>query len=173
MMREVLGERAGFSILTRRSWVLIPARSFFFILFCSFFNTRRVFGFKYCPSPRLTFFFKFLNIEQYLFVHCKIPSILGSHPPYPISPPNPNIVFTSTMSPGNPTPTLPPTPPPPRIFFIEFSQKHQFFVHIHPDPPNPTPNPTPDPTPPIFFRIFTKLHFYVHIYLIPQPDPPP
>ena len=123
--------------------------------------------------------FHFLNIVQYLYVHCTIPSILGSHPPYPTSPPTPNIVFTSTL-----------TPPPhqPEIFFCEFFQKLQFFIHIHPDPPNPTPpplthppSPSPDPTPPpppppnFFFLNFHKNFnslFTSTLTPLHQPDPP-
>ena len=81
-------------------------------------------------------FFNFLNVVQYLFVHCTVPSILGLHPPYPTSPPTPNIAFISTLTPTTPSR---PDPPPPPMFVFEFSQKLQFFVHIHPHPPNPTP----------------------------------
>ena len=127
------------------------------------------------PPPPPTHFFNFLYIVQYLFVHCTIPSILGSHPQYPTSPPTPNIAFTFT-----PTPPHQPDPPPPtpsKIFFFDFSQKLQFFNHIHRDPPSPTPPSTdknftslftstltpPRPPPPFFFE-FSQLHFSVHIH---------
>ena len=191
-------------------------QTFFFFFFFTFFFSFSFFKYKesvlgsnIAPPPPPHTFFHFLNIVQYLLVHCTIPSILGSHPPYPTSPPTPNIAFTSTLTPAPPTPPppnplryrppppdpppnffflnfhknfnssfistltppqtrpLPLTPQPPRLppqkkknFFFEFSQKLQFFVHIHPDP-SPARSPPPRPTPPqkiffYFFCIFTK-----------------
>ena len=106
------------------------------------------------------------------FVHCTIPSILGSHLPYPTPPPIPNIhkkitsPFTSTLIPRI-------FPNPSTDFIFEFSQKLQFFVHIDPTPPPPSPGffffhknfnysftstltPQAEPPPDFFFRIFTK-----------------
>ena len=130
------------------------------------------------PLPHPPTLFHFLNIVQYLFVHCTKPSILGSYPPYPTSSPIPNIAFTSTLTPPPPTRPPPPhltqPPPPPIFFFFEFSQKLKFFVHIHPDPPNPTPPPDPPPAPPLkifFFEFSQKLQFFIHIH--PDPPPPP
>ena len=140
-------------------------QTFFFFFFTFFFSfsffkyKESVLSSNIAPPPPPHTFFHFLNIVQYLLVHCTIPSILGSHPPYPTSPPTPNIAFTSTLTPAPPTPpppphltpstTDPPPPPPPPdppppkkniFFFFEFSQKLQFFVHIHPDPPKPDPS---------------------------------
>ena len=125
---------------------------FFFFFFFFFFKFFFFFFFKYIesvlgsniapsPSPHPTFF-HFLNIVQYLFVHCTIPSILGSHPHTPHHP-TPNIAFTSTLNPAPPTPqthltpsaTDPPPPPPPdpppQNFFFEFSQKTS-ILRSHP-----------------------------------------
>ena len=129
---------------------------FFFLLFFSLFlffkYKESVLGSNIAPPPPPHTFFHFLNIVQYLLVHCTIPSILGSHPPYPTSPPTPNIAFTSTLTPAPPTPPPhltpsatepPPSPdplPPKKNYFFEFSQKLQFFIHIHPDPPPPKPD---------------------------------
>ena len=110
---------------------------FFFLLFFSLFlflNTKRVFWVQNRPSPSPHTFFHFLNIVQYLLVHCTIPSILDSHPP----------------------PTDPPPTPPPPIFFLFFLNFHKNFsssftstLTPHPDPtPPPTHPPTPPPTPP-------------------------
>ena len=177
-------------------------------------------GSNIAPPPPPHTFFHFLNIVQYLLVHCTIPSILGSHPPYPTSPPTPNIAFTSTLTPPHLTPSatethpLPPhrtpppkkkifflnfhkkfnslftstltppptrplqlTPPPysPPNFFFEFSQKLQFFVHIHPDPPPPhRPPPPPPPKKKIFFFLNFHKNFNSSFTstLTPQPDPP-
>ena len=98
---------------------------FFFLLFFFFFffeYIESVFGSDIAPPPPHIFFY-FLNIVQYLYVPCTIPSTLGSHPPYPTSPPTPNIAFTSTLAhpPHQPDPPhlTPPPPPPP--------QKKNFF----------------------------------------------
>ena len=126
---------------------------FFFLLFFSLFlflNTKRVFWVQISPLPLPPHtFFHFLNIVQYLLVHCTIPSILGSHPPYhpqhcvhihpdprPTNPPPPPPHLTPSA-----TDPPPPAPPPKKIYFFEFSQKLQFFIHIHPDPPK-----KPDPS---------------------------
>ena len=73
---------------------------FFYIFFFFFFEYIEsfFFWFKNCPSPPPPHFFYFLNIVQYLFVPCTIPSPLGSYPPYHTSPPTPNIAFTSTLT---------------------------------------------------------------------------
>ena len=181
-----------------RGFKSLLCQTFFFFFFFTFFslflflNTKRVFWvhISLLPLPPPTFF-HFLNIVQYLLVHCIIPSILGS---YPTSPPTPNIAFTSTALPTPPPPHLtpsttdppPPPPPPPHrtpppnFFFFEFSQKLQFFVHIHPDPPpNPTPptDPPPPPRPPpqkIFFLNFYKnFNSSFKSTLTPPPTPPP
>ena len=116
-------------------------KKFLFLLFL-FWIHRECFWFKYCPSPPPTFFFYFLNIVQYLFAPCTIPSTLGSHPPYPTSPPTPNNAFTSTLTrpphQPDPPPTWPPSRPPPlqKIFFFNF-------------PPTNPPRP-----PPLIFFFF-------------------
>ena len=112
---------------------------FFFYFFFEYLES--VFGSNLpLPLPPLTFFFYFLNIVQYLFVPCTIPSTLGSHPPYPTSPPTPNIAFTSTLTPHptNPTPPPPkpdphPPPPPPKkkFFFFNFHKKN-LILRSHP-----------------------------------------
>ena len=119
--------------------------------------------------------FNFLNIVQYLFVHCTIPSILGSHLPYPTSPPTPNIAFTSTLT-HQPDPPPPPThplspPPPKNIFFRIFTKTS--ILHSHPPClPQPEHRPGPDPTPHIFFEFSQKLHFSVTSTLTPPPTRP-
>ena len=100
----------------------------FFLLFFFFFffeYIESVFGSNIAPPPPPPpqHFFYFLNIVQYLFVPCTIPSTLGSYPPYPTSPPTPHSAFTSTLTPP-PNQPDPPAPPPPLPFFLcEFSQK--------------------------------------------------
>ena len=98
-----------------------------------------------------------IRLEPLNFFFVNFPknfSILRSHPSWP---PNP--------TPSSPSPT-------PNFFFFEFSQKLQFFVHIHPDPPNPT-------QPIFFFLIFTKTSILCsHPPCDPplpptRPDPPP
>ena len=124
------------------------------------------------PPPTLTFF-HFLNIVQYLFVHCTIPSILGSHPPYPTSPPTPNIAFTSTLTPPNQTPPKPPDPPPPKKkkkkknFGVNFPKtfNSSFTSTLTPHKPDQTPL---DPPPPFFGEFSQKLQFFYHTH----PDPP-
>ena len=99
--------------ITRRSRVLIPARTNFFLIFFLLF-------FKYIESilvsniaPLPSHFLNFLNIVQYLYVHCTRPSILGSHPSYTTSPPTHNIATNQTPPPRpTPTPRAPPPPPP-------------------------------------------------------------
>ena len=131
---------------------------FFFFSFSFFKYIESVLGSNIAPSPSPhPTFFHFLDIVQYLFVHCTIPSILGSHPPYPTSPLPPtlrshppfhknfNSSFSSDLTP-QPHPPDPP-PPPQFFFFFEFSQKLQFFIHIHPDPPPPPPPPNRPPPP--------------------------
>ena len=104
------------------------------------------------PPPPPPTFFHFLNIVQYLFVHCTIPFILGSHPPYPTSPPTPNIAFTSTLTPPPHQPDPPPYPlryRPPRFFLVNFPKNfNSSFRSTLTPQPNPTPPPTPRPPPP-------------------------
>ena len=76
------------------------------------------------------FFFIILNIVQYLYVNLTIPSILGSHPPYPHLPhPNP---ASNQPPPPNQT-SHPPTNPPtlrrilPAIFFWHFYNNFNFW----------------------------------------------
>ena len=113
---------------------------FFFLLFFSLFlflNTKKVFWVQTSPLPLPPHtFFHFLNIIQYLLVHCTIPSILGSHPPYPTSPlypqhcvhihPDPRPTNTPphlTLSATDPPPPPHWTPPPPKkIFFLIFTK---------------------------------------------------
>ena len=125
----------------------------------SFLNTKRVFWVQILPIPLPPTFFHFLNIVQYLFVYCTIPSILGSHPPYPTSPPYPNIAFTSTLTPHRPDP--PPTDPLPyrpycRFFFVNFPQNFNSSFTSTLTPPltrPPTQPPTQPPRPPNFFYL--------------------
>ena len=141
------------------------------------------------PSPHPTFF-HFLNIVQYFFVHCTIPSILGSHPPYPTSPhPQHCVHIHPDPRPTNPTPHLTPSAtdppphriPPPQFFFLNFHKNFNSSFTSTLTPPNPTPPtdpPTsPPPTPPkknnFFFEFSQKLQFFVHIHPDPSPDPPP
>ena len=109
------------------------------------------------PPPHK--FSNFLNIVQYLFVHCTKPSILGSHPPYPQhcvhipDPPQPN----------------PPTQPPrhPLFFFLNFHKNFNssFTSTLTPPPqPDPPPRQNPSPRPPISFELSQKLQFFVHIH---------
>ena len=128
---------------------------FFFLLFFSLFlffkYKESVLGSNIAPPPPPHTFFHFLNIVQYLLVHCTIPSILGSHPPYPTSPPTPNIAFTSTLTPA------PPTPPP----------------HLTPSATDPPPHRTPPPKKKFFFLNFHK-NFnssFTSTLTPPQPDP--
>ena len=154
---------------------------YFFFPFFFFLIQRECFGFKYRPSPSPHTFFHFLNIVQYLLVHRTIPSILGSHPPYPTSPPTPNIAFTSTLTPAPPTPpphltpsaTDPPPPhrtPPQKKFFLNFHKNfNSSFTSTLTPQPDPDLPPPPDPPPQIFFFEFSqKLQFFVHIHS----DPP-
>ena len=68
-------------------------KKFFFNFFFSFFkNIESVLGSNIAPPlPPPPTFFHFLNIVQYLFVHCTIPSILGSHPHTPHHPLPPTL----------------------------------------------------------------------------------
>ena len=90
-----------------------------------------------------------LNIVQNLSLHLSMPFILCLHPPYPTSPPTPNLA-TPTPSP-TPDWTPRPNPPPPqkKNFFFEFSQKLHFSDHIHPDP---QPDATSPPKKKIIFK---------------------
>ena len=141
------------------------AFTFFYIFFLLFFFLKyieSVLGSNIAPPSPLPHFFNFLNIVQYLFVQCTIPSILGLHHPYPTSPPTPNIAFPSTLT--------PPSPPPPRFFFLNFHKNFttQFtstltstFTSQPPPPPGFCFNfhknftslftPLPPPTPQFFF----------------------
>ena len=89
-----------------------------------FLNTLRVFWVQILPLPHTLF--NCLSIVQYLFVHCTIPSILGSHLPYPTSPPTPNIATSHPLPLYQPPPRAPyPRPdltPPPTDFLGHFSQ---------------------------------------------------
>ena len=126
---SLVDKRAGF--LTRMSWVLIPFQSIFFFLqffffsFSFFLNNLGVFLGSNIALPPPPDYFIFLTIVQYLYVHCTIPPILGSHHPYPTSPLIPNL--TTNQPPRNPL--------------------------IHPDHPDWTRTRTPPPTRPsnIFF----------------------
>ena len=81
---------------------------FFFFLFFEYIES--VLGSNIAPPPPPShIFFYFLNIVQYLFVPCTIPSTLGSHPPYPLSPPTPKIAFTSILTHPPHQPDPPPT----------------------------------------------------------------
>ena len=59
----------------------------------------------------------------------------------------PHLTPSATDPPPPPPPPPPPhRTPPPQFFFFEFSQKLQFFVRIHSDPPTrPRPPPPTDP----------------------------
>ena len=108
---------------------------FFFFLF--FFES--VLGSNITPPPSPGFFF-ILNIVQYLYVHCTIPSILGSHPHTPHHPLS-NITITPFHQPYyQPTPSpLPPanfrdgtrTPTPRSISFFK-NNFRVFWVQILP-----------------------------------------
>ena len=85
------------SIIASSNTALV--KFFFFFFFYFFFSFS---FFKYIesvlgsniappPPPPPSTFFHFLNIVQYLFVHCTKPSILGLHPPYPTSPQPPTL----------------------------------------------------------------------------------
>ena len=112
------------------------------------------------------------NIVQNLYLHLSMPFIVGLHPPYPTSPtyPKPCYPTSPTPTPGRTLPPPLPRPPPPLNCFFEFSQKHFFSVHIHPDPPTrppppltrlpPRPDPTPPPPPPKKKKIFFFLNIH-------------
>ena len=135
-------------------------KTFFFIFFYFFFSffkyIESVLGSNIAPSPSPTphfFIFlilynTFLYIVQYLLFLVHIPHT--PHHPYPQH----CVHIHPDPRPTNPTPHLTPSatdPPPPdppqkkKKFFFEFSQKLQFFVHIHSDPPT---RPRPPPPPP-------------------------
>ena len=95
-----------------------------------------IFFFKYIESglgsniasPRPPHFFNLFNIVQYLFVHCTIPPIYGSHPhtphhplPTKLLPTNPLPIDLPSLEPHNPRPDL--TPPP---FFFNFHNNFNF-----------------------------------------------
>ena len=121
------------------------------------------------PLPLPPTFFYFINIVQYLFVPCTIPSTLGSHPPYPTSPPTypQHCVHIHSNPPTLPTrPHLTPPPPttPPqkkKIFFFlnfhkNFNSSFTSTLTPQPEPPPPTPDPPPKKKINYFFLIFTK-----------------
>ena len=118
-----------------------------------------------CPLGYL--FFNFPNIVKYLFVHCTIPSIIGSQPPYPTSPSTPYIAFTSTLTPHQPDPHLTPLPTPTDFFFENFLKNFNYSFTSPLTPPPPT-------LPPIFFGIFTKTSILrLHPPYTPHPTRPP
>ena len=101
----------------------------FFLLFVSFFlfeYIESVFCSNIAPPPPPPHFFYFLNIVQYLFVPCTIPSILGSHPPYTTSPPTLTSTLTHPPIPPTPTPHLTPHDPPQKKIIIIF-----FCLNFH------------------------------------------
>ena len=162
--------------------------NFFFFFFFTFFF---FFFFKYIesvfvqilplPLPPPHIFFYFLNIVQYFFVPCTIPTTLGSHPPYPTSPTTPNIAFTSTLTHPAHQPDSPPDPPPPPqkkkfFFFLIF---HKNFNSSFTSTLNSlTPRPPPPPPPQIFYLFFTfhknfNSTFTSTLTPPPLPEPPP
>ena len=106
------------------------------------------------PHSSLFIILIILNIVQYLYVLSTTTSILCVHPPYPTSPPTPNL---ATNQP------LPPTGPHQRFFFHFHNKFNSSFTSTLP-PPNrtPTPNPTtpPPPPPPEWTPTRPFLHFH-------------
>ena len=77
-----------------------PGSGIFYYFFFKYIES--IFGSNIAPPQHIFFIFPY--IVQYLYVHCTIPSILGSHLPYPTSPPTLNIA-TNQPPPPRPTPT--------------------------------------------------------------------
>ena len=120
----------------------------------------------YLPTSIFYLRLESLNFEYSEIIFLSTTSVTSTMTPPPTRPPHPpNFVFvnfhknfkssfTSTLTPPTrPSPPPPlPDPPPKKFFFYyffyKFSQKLQFFSHIHPDPPTRTP-PPPEPTPPL------------------------
>ena len=82
--------------------------------------------------------------------------------------------FTSTLTPPQRDLSRPPTPP--NFFCIEFSQKLQFFVHIHPDsqPKHPQTDTahTPPALPHFFFNFLKNFNSMYTSTLTPHSPPP-
>ena len=126
------------------------------------------------------------NIVQNLYLHLSMPFILGLHPPYSTSPTYPKPCYPNLPHPN-------PDPPPPlsNFFFLiftktlllcsnlffEFSQKLQFSVPIHPDPPTRPPLTRPPPQKKKnFFLNFQKSFTtspFTSTLTPPNPNPPP
>ena len=156
-----------------------------------------MFWFQILPLPT-PFYLIFLNIVQYLYVHCTIPSILCSHPHTPHHPLPPTLLQTDPLPLDQPHPTprlfcfclfnssftFTLTPPPPNRIFP--TPQPRFFLNFHnnftssftftltPDPLTPD---LPDPLPPplrFFFEFSQNLQFFVQIHRNPPPlNPPP
>ena len=115
-------------------------------ILCLFLNTLRVIWVQILPLPP-PHFFNFLNIVQYLFVHCSIPYILDSHPhthhhPLPLTLLPTNLLpIDQPLSIDHPPPPFPagPVPPSRPRFLLHFHNNFNssFTSTLTPDPPSP------------------------------------
>ena len=125
-----------------------PGSVNFLYFFFNFFlkNTLRVFLVQILPHPLSPHFLNFVTIVQYLFAHCTIPSILGSHPHTPHHPLPPTLLPTNPLPIDQPHPIDPHHPRPdltlhPPIFFLHFHNNfNSSFTSTLTPPTNPTPS---------------------------------